>query len=1375
MFSPLAFPDGAIFYELITHLPQPSHLALSPFDRYREPLVILAVADGKEISDAAFNKRYSGGGRSAEERNMRNLYQELEELRDTYTRVLVHQVLVFDYTPAKDEPIPVPEGIFTIPPVKASKRTTMKTVMCDVSSLLLAEMTTLAKSFEKMPFIESPGQSSAARQLNGSAWAVDDAAVLARRNSQYSVATNTRSSSASGIPDRSQNRLSMPVPPKGVPFGSASSTPARPSTPVKSGLSNPPTTFDDIADAHGSDPASPEQAPVSRPGTAEGSGTPSRDKISVQGFGSGGVNDRWRNKGKGRVTIVIGSLYLQAGRWTDALRELIEGAGVAKSINDHLWHGKALELIVVGLTLLGWAGLEFQIPDICRAVSDKPSATTAQALEAAEKIDPDQKMWLRGLQVLLPELLERIIGLYSRVSAEHLPPLPLAETTIRFCKIYAALHVYDGKLNDGSLKMMLFGTRPDTPLTTSPRIIVAPNRAMIVNTLFRAFPASASELLTTVDRIVILSGIASVLGVIGFHRKKAMVVRELVSVLIGGLVEARTRGAAEVGIHPAAGLVGLNGVNGHANGASALELGEGDIEFGVDAFLGILLRTYGIVEANPGSSEPDDSDAAAISRIQTQSTARLFGMQGTKLDVLRACINFSEALPDFAGVLKFSSDLLRTSGSGIAPGPRLEDVSPAITREEQVRLATNISKTSALSQRLGFGDLRAEYWDEFLVRGVKLEPSASSRLPIEHKKSELVGSTTVRSSQDVDPFIHNPFLKQPDKSAVEQTLVAGEPAVFKLTLQNPYEIEVDIESVRLDTEGIEFESSTESTIIGPYRTQILKVGGTPKASGLLFLTGAVVRIRGCRERRFSVFPQPWAPERETKVKAIGLFSPDSPPPSPTGPPPKAEHVKLNVIPQQPVVVVKSTTLPQSSVMILEGERQAFSVTLQNQSTTPVDFLLFSFRDSTQEPLQAALNKRDALPIELYECEVILARKHALRIRKREDERRFIPPGETATFDFEILGKPGLTNGTIQVDYAHLGGAPEEIGTNFYTRQVSLELTITVNASVEIARMDILPLPGSIPKPLWGRTDQSEDEGAALTDDEYCLMLLDLRNAWPSHVAVNLEVGSGVFVQEHILPGNTNRVVLPLKRVYLDDPHAPIPTLNPSRQRQFVVSTGKISPDMERTNREGFWYRESLLASIKGTWETRSGSVRSGTIELRSMRLTARMIESIKIEDVGIDISVENAGDEQPQRRTVVCVDDFIQVRVRITNRGTQPIYPTLRLAPALCHRPTNVALDLARRFAWNGTLQQSLPLLEGKSSTDVVIGATALCRGEFEITGSVEETQLWVPRSEEEKKRHSTRPRSNTETMMNAALGAKERRIWHSRRPCHLIVKDDEE
>jgi hypothetical protein len=857
-----------------------------------------------------------------------------------------------------------------------------------------------------------------------------------------------------------------------------------------------------------------------------------------------------------------------------------------------------------------------------------------------------------------------------------------------------------------------------------------------------------------------------------------MVIRELVSVLIGGLVEARTRGAADAGVHPAAGLVSMTSGPGESHGSVALDLSEGDVEQGIEAFLELLCRAYGVVRydvtvkpSTPGSKHQDDSAEAVIARIKAQAATRFFGFPSIKLNILRACINFSEALPDFNGVLQFSSDLLRSSGSGIAPGPRREDASSTLHREEQMRLVTNISRTSSLVQRLGLSHLAAEYWDEFLVRGIQLEALPPTRIPIPHAKSVLPGATTSRASQDVNPFIYNPFLKKPEEAAIEHNLVANEIATFKITMQNPFDIEVDVESVRLDAEGLGFEAIPESTMIGPYRTQILRLKGRPKETGPVSIVGAVIKIRGCRERRFPIFTQPWVPRRELKVKAKGLngLQANIEARQNSDPPLKNETLSLKVIQPQPLVVVKSTTLPQSSVMILEGERQIFSVTLQNLSTTPVDFLLFSFKDSTQEPLQAALSKRDATPAELYEYELILARKQALRL-PRNDQGRSIPPGGEATFDFEIFGKPGLTHAAIQVDYTYLGVPQDELKEQFYTRQVTVDLMVTVNASVELARIDALPLSGPIPEALWDRLGAA----ASAKSNDYCLLSMDLRNAWPSQMAIRIEGSDNMAVEENVLPGNTFRVIMPVKKVYLENPHESVPTLNPSRNRQFVVSSSKISPATERANRESFWYREKILDSLKATWRTTAVPRRSGAIELRNIRLTSRMIEAIKVDEIGIAISVGDTPDAA-SAQPVATVDERTQVRVHVTNRSAQPIVPLVRLLPALCHRPLNVALDYTRKWAWNGTLQQLLPEIPPRGSTELIVGMTPLCRGQFELAATVEEVNVWSSRDDAEQEMGQTAEETSTQTMMDAALGIKERRVWHLRRPVIVMVRDQEE
>ncbi|KFY99708.1 hypothetical protein V498_00562, partial [Pseudogymnoascus sp. VKM F-4517 (FW-2822)] len=1020
MFSPLAFPAGMIVYDLTTSLPPISHLALAPFELYRAPLVILAIADGSELDHVSCKDKdgneTNGYDYQTHLQQIRDLDQELETIRDQYPKALVHQALLFDYHHQKESP-ELPDGLIPVPSVKGSTITTMKTIMCDLSSVLLAELTTMAKSLQGMAMIESPSVVLDGRQGPGYSWSNGDNGTISRRASQYGTPdTESRSTSSTPKVDRSQVRMSMPV-----RFGSQqgehlrSASVSRPTTPS----AGPHTPSDGTSSAM-SPPSLSRSSSV-----ADRIGEQSRDRISTQGFGSGSLSERSRNKGKGRISIAIGGLYLQAGRWQDAMKELVEGAYIAKTNNDHLWHAKALEGLVVAMIMLAWIGLDFQIPQLCYVVPEKSSTPTAGT--AAEQHTPEtinRLAALQNLSVLLPELLDRILSLYERASnftGESLPQLPFSESAIRFSKLLSAVHLAGGRLDDGSLQLVVLGTPFFAkPNTRAPRLNIHPARSVIVTTLFRAFPSSAAaKELSLIDRTVILAGIASVLGFLGYDRKKAMVMRELVSILIPGLVSARIAGAAEMGIHPAAGLAALshiNGaaemgihpaaglaalshINGNTTGAGALDLGEGDVESGMDALLGLVGKTYGVVgfPSSPsdgtknGAKTCDDSDEAVVARIMENTAARQFGGKSMKMNVLRACIGFSEALPDFQGVLRFSADLLRTAGTGIAPGPRTENASPMMSRDEQVRLSINISRTVDAAAKIGLRDIEAEYWDEFLVRGVDLEALPASRTPNPHRSSDLGGTAKAVQAGGKNPFIYNPFLKRPNAEAVERLLVCGESATFKVTLQNPYEFEIVIDRIRLEAKGGDFESTIQETVVGPYRTQILNVSGTPRAAGSFKIIGCIVKLRGCRERRFPIFLEPWSPLSDIKVKAFGLavqrkreerpVSDSSLSKRPAIDPrlPKPSSLSLTAIAPQPIVVITSTSLSQAAAMVLEGERQTFSVTLKNLSTTtPVDLLLFSFQDSTQGPLQTALSKRDASPAELYEYELILSRKAALR-------------------------------------------------------------------------------------------------------------------------------------------------------------------------------------------------------------------------------------------------------------------------------------------------------------------------------------------------------------------------------------------------------------
>ena len=344
MFSPLAFPTGLMLYDLTLSLPAGSQSTLAPFELFREPMIVVGIVDGLESSDAAF------GG----------LPQELDEMRDRFPKALVRQVLVFDHS--SDRPSrPPSDGIVTVPAPERSKTTTIKTIMCDFASLLLAEFTTFAKSLQGLPSIESPRSADNPRMSNGFGPGYSSHSDPWGPNNPPTL-TRSQSGTMSPAADKAQYRMSMPAQlPSSSDGSSGAIAGARSKSPPSRAETPPPTTLDDVAGGTRPPHRTSLANAASRSSAAGARRDSSHDRISVHGFGSGSLSERARNKGKGRIGLVIGAIYLNAGRWGDAVRELVESATIARANNDHLWHAKALENIVVGLLMFAWAGMDFQV------------------------------------------------------------------------------------------------------------------------------------------------------------------------------------------------------------------------------------------------------------------------------------------------------------------------------------------------------------------------------------------------------------------------------------------------------------------------------------------------------------------------------------------------------------------------------------------------------------------------------------------------------------------------------------------------------------------------------------------------------------------------------------------------------------------------------------------------------------------------------------------------------------------------------------------------------------------------------------------------------------------------------------------------------
>ena len=1045
---------------------------------------------------------------------------------------------------------------------------------------------------------------------------------------------------------------------------------------------------------------------------------------------------------------------------------------------------------------------------------------------------------LENLNHLLPDLVNMILNMYSRAAnfaGEAMPPLAFSECVIRFSKLLAALNLSAGYLDYDALQHLVRNTPyVQKPRLSVPRLSVHPTRNDIATMLFRALPGPVETSgMNPTDRVLVLAGVASVLSSLGLQRKKAIVMKEFITSLIPGLVQARKIGAAEMGVHPAAGLAALNMTGGHTASAGALNLGEAEVEKGIHEFLGLLGRIYGIPNSKgpfdgpvPGAldSSNDMSSQYLIDHILKISTLKSFGSLSLKLEVLRMCLNFCEALPDFNGVLHFTALLLRVAGPGTAPRPNSTDVFVSLPREEQVRLFSNISRTVAAANKLCLQHIETEYWDDFLLRGLFiLEEPVSLRLT-QHRSAEL---QLAMSGKD-GPFIHNPWLKKPQTGASETILVANEDYRFVLALQNPYDFELEVQSLRIAADGIEFVGKEEHFLLGPYRTQKFQVTGRALSSGSMKIIGCYIKAIGCRERLFPIFPRPWRPTREPKMKHIGLKAclgaPSSRPSTAVDPAavrkapsaPQPEILTFNVIHEQPVITVSKVSLPQSTLMVLEGERKQFTITVKNASaTTAVDFVHITFQDSATTAIQNAITDKGLPTAELHELETQLAHFPSLRWCQDEKEELFnIAPGAEANFTVEVVGRTRLTDAVIQIDYAHLGKRRSEVQDRFFTRQVSVPISITVNASVQLQRSDIVALSDDF---AWssrdaatGNAKASASASTTLLDkksshfqtffkymhslghgDEYCLLLLDLRNSWPNPLTITLQVcppltftniqnsswDKAYTVTEVIQPGHVHRCVVVLPRVYISDPHAPVPLLNPANQRQFVVSTSKISPETERASREAFWYRDSLLHFVQGSW-SEEGSGRCGAIELRGIRCSARMVEAIRLDDVEIGMRIvsdgwkDNGGAEKVKEvgkaKFEAPVDEFLMLKTSVRNRSSIPISPLLRLQPYLVGLPHNLALDLDKRLSWTGALQVKLPVIPPGKVVESELGIVALCSGTFEIGATVDEAEVIMVENVE-----GERPRSNTQTLLQGGdvLGEPQLRSWHLREPCTIVAK----
>ena len=345
--------------------------------------------------------------------------------------------------------------------------------------------------------------------------------------------------------------------------------------------------------------------------------------------------------------------------------------------------------------------------------------------------------------------------------------------------------------------------------------------------------------------------------------------------------------------------------------------------------------------------------------------------------------------------------------------------------DDQARYINSMKRTVATAARLGLPECRANYWDDFLVRGVAIVDSSPNSKLTAHtpKELSLVGDGVNESERD--PFIFNPFAKSKAENT-NPVVVAGELVTFSVALQNTLEVEIDIDNISLLAEGCDFVPSYHGVILGPFCTEVFTLTGTPRQSGSLSILGCVATIRDCHRRTFQIFRDHWEPPKPSKQP----FAPTQdftlgPQTSKNtndsialqlGPP--VETLRLKVIPAQPRLIYGLSSLVEPSLMLLEGQSTTVSIEMVNQSREMMaDFVLFTFQDNVTNSLQETLTSRGLGPVEVYEIQRQLTSRPAVKLQREQDHNTLdqIAPQEKCSYVFEVYGKPGLTQAAIQTD------------------------------------------------------------------------------------------------------------------------------------------------------------------------------------------------------------------------------------------------------------------------------------------------------------------------------------------------------------------------
>ncbi|KAJ7632643.1 transport protein Trs120 or TRAPPC9 TRAPP II complex subunit-domain-containing protein [Roridomyces roridus] len=803
------------------------------------------------------------------------------------------------------------------------------------------------------------------------------------------------------------------------------------------------------------------------------------------------------------------------------------------------------------------------------------------------------------------------------------------------------------------------------------------------------------------ERISILEYTASIYACLGYRRKEAYILREV----LGCILDLIVCGREEDGLSRLS-SVPLPGAQGPNNSSS--QRGNVGVRFSenmdgnesvlkllkhICKVLGINLDAVRLVENAEESSTIEEEDADFVEP---------YGWPELQVGVVREAVAVAEALPDFLAVAQFALSSLKTLQNVLAAG-------------DQHHLYTTSARALTTAHRRGVSK-SVEYWSGKPLVNISLSSFPLVRLPIEKPMSALQPRSSGIApilTGGTDPFLYNPRRTMGQGKSL---VVQNEPLEFVLVLRNPYVFDLEIQSLSLSTSGVVFDSKPVRVVLPATSLHMVKLSGKATETGPLVEESsessryplatdeeeeriarkrAALECEAGRSKYSGLDCFPW--EKASKRTSTQITTK-----------PSLRFLEYTVVPEQPLLRIRRTSVTHGAVMMYNGEMSTIRITLENVSALPIDFLRLVFVDSTIAPAQQALANGDLSVFDTYETEYDLL--HRPVFSWNNDDAKGIAPGQKLTVNVHCFGKVGCINGTIHVSYSYvhrpvpsLDPAPQV----FHTRQLSYPVMVTVYHMLECHGMDILPFPSN---PLDLQQDQVDSDSQDADETGWCLFSVEVRNTYGLPFEVSFErIQQGKpkgLTTSTVSPGSTCRMIIPIKKFILSESHIsqPIPTLS---DRQFVVTKSKLSAAQERAQRELFWYREELFKNLRGRWRE-AGGTRSGDLSLRQQRMSLPMLETLRTETASIHMSlhlpedpvVSNQGKYYPHS------SEFVYLRTRVTNLSLTSLV-------------FNVDFDLkpSQHIIFEGLLRQvAIGRLESGESREIDTGLCFLAHGRYEIS-----------------------------------------------------------